>query len=138
MKKLAVILTASILFAGSAFAMRPAVIGGIRDGLAIGFMADSPVARNVGIRFGLEANTGGQPLLAFFGGKFYLTNTSGSPMSLGVGAVAYTGDHHKTDVGASISVIFDRAFNVNPLFMEFGIDVADSARVQAQVGYKIY
>jgi hypothetical protein len=138
MKKTAVVLSVLVLFAGSVFAMQPEIIGGIRDGLALGIMADAPVARNAGVRFGIEANTGGQPIIAFFGGKFFLTNTGGSPMYFGLGAVAYTGEKDKTDVGASLSVIFNRAFNINPLFVEFGIDVADSARVQAQAGYKIY
>lgn len=119
-----------------AWAMQPAIIGGVRDGLAIGMMAKQSVAKNVAIRFGAEVNTGSQPIILFFGGKFYLTNMSGSPMSFGIGAVAYSGN--KTDAGLSASVIFDNAFNVRPLFFEFGIDVANKARLLLQAGYKIY
>jgi hypothetical protein len=139
MKKTAAFLAATLLLAGSVFAMQPEIIGGIRDGLALGIMADAPIAKNAGIRFGVEANTASQPVIAFLGGKFFLTNTGGCPMYLGLGAVAYSGgDHRRTDLGASVSLIFNRAFNINPLFVEFGIDAADSARIQAQVGYKIY
>lgn len=136
MKKLIVVSCLLLVVSCSAWAMQPAIIGGVRDGVAIGMMAKQSVAKNVAIRFGAELNTGKQPMILFFGGKFYLANMGGSPMSFGIGAVAYAGD--KTDVGVAASVIFDRAFNVSPLFFEFGVDVADKARLQLQAGYKIY
>lgn len=126
-----------IVIGQGAWAMQPELIGGVRDGLAFGVMADQPVARNIGIRFGAQANTGKQPIVLFFGGKFYLTNFGRVPMSLGLGAVAYSGGG-KTDMGLTISLVFNRAFNVDPLFIEAGIDVAGSSRLQLQVGYKIY
>ena len=136
MKKILFLSCLLLVVGFSAQAMQPAVIGGIRDGLAVGIMADAPVARNVGIRFGIEANTGHNPILVFFGGKFYLTSMNRFPLSLGLGAVAYTGDDD-TDVGASISLIIDHVFDINALFAEIGIDIADSGRLQAQLGYKI-
>ena len=60
-----------------------------------------------------------------------------SPMSLGLGIVGYSGSN-TTQFGPSLSLIFNRAFGVNPLFMQFGIDVVNPAKLQAQVGYKIY
>jgi hypothetical protein len=137
MKKSWIALLMALLFVSGSFAMQPEVVGGIRDGLAIGIMADTPIATNAGLRFGLEANTGKQPIMLFFGGKFFLTYAGGSPMYFGLAAVGYSGNN-KTDVGAGLSIIFNRAFNVNPMFVEFGVDVAGSARLQAQVGYKIY
>jgi hypothetical protein len=136
MRKLVLAICLLLVVGFSAQAMQPAVIGGIRDGLAVGIMADAPLARSAGIRFGIEANTGNHPILVFFGGKFYLTSMNRFPLSLGLGAVAYTGDND-TDVGASISLIIDRAFDIEPLFAEIGIDIADSGRLQAQLGYKI-
>jgi len=137
MKKIIVVSCLLLVISCSAQAMQPIVVGGIRDGLAIGIMAKNSIARNTALRFGLEASTGKQPLIVFFGGKFYLTSMGGSPMSLGVGAVAYSGGD-KTDAGLSLSVIFDRAFNVTPLLFECGVDVANKGRLLAQFGYKIY
>jgi hypothetical protein len=138
MKKLLVVSCLLLVASSSVFAA-PAVIGGIRDGLAIGLMIDNPVARNVALRVGIEANSGKQPMMVFFGGRFYLTSTGGMPMSLGLHGVGYTGgSDNKTDVGFGLSFIFDRAFSVPPMFLEFGVDVANTARLQAQVGYKIY
>ena len=126
-----------ILFANVSNAFQPSIIGGIRDGLAIGFMADGPLAKNVGLRVGLEGNTGRQPLILFLGGKFYLTSIDHALMSLGLGMVAYTGNND-TDVGGAFSLIFNRALGITPLFFEVGFDVARTARIQAQLGYKLY
>lgn len=121
----------------STWAMQPEIIGGVRDGLALGMMAEAPIARNVTLRFGAEANTGKQPIILLFGGKFYLTHVGRrTPMYLGLGIVAYSGDN--TDAGVAISLVFNRVFDINPLFIEAGIDVANKARLQLQVGYKIY
>lgn len=125
----------SLLFCSLAQALQPAVIGGIRNGLALGVIAEEPIASNTSLRFGAELNTGNQPIILFFGGKFYLTNISGKiPMSFGLQAVGYSGNR-STDLGLGISLIFSRPFNVNPLFFEFGVDVAGSGHLQAQAGY---
>ena len=137
MKKLLFLSCLMLVVSCSAQAMQPEIVGGIRDGLALGVMADAQVARNAGIRFGIEGNSGDQPIIIFFGGKFYLANLGQVPMSFGVGGVAYTGDDN-TDIGVSLSLIINRAFNINPLFVEFGVDIVDSGRLQAQLGYKIY
>ncbi len=137
MKKLLVLFVLTVIVAGSALAMVPEVIGGIRDGLAIGIMAENPVAKGVTFRFGAEANTGKQPIILFAGGKFYMSSFGSSPMYLGAGAVAYNGDS-KTDFGVALSLVFNRAFGVDPMFVECGIDFANTARVQAQLGYKLY
>ncbi|MBN3033787.1 MAG: hypothetical protein JW873_06795 [Candidatus Saganbacteria bacterium] len=126
------------LLIGCSQAAQLAVIGGVRDGLAVGVMADQSVAHNLGLRYGLEANTGRQPIIAFLGGKFYLTSVGRQmPMSLGLGAVAYVGNG-KTSPGLSLSLIIDRAFNLPQLFIEAGVDAADQGRFQLQLGYKIY
>jgi hypothetical protein len=136
MKKVVVVSCLLLVASYSAWAMQPELIGGVRDGLALGVMAESPLSSNVTLRFGAEANTGPQPIILFFGGKFHLSYVGRSPMGLGIGAVAYSGE--TTDAGIAISLVFNRAFNVNPLFIEAGIDVANKARLQLQVGYKIY
>ena len=137
MKNIIAVLILSVVLAGSAFALTPSIIGGIRDGLALGMMIEGPLARNVGFRAGAEGNTGKQPLVAFAGGKFYLGNLGYSSFSFGLGAVIYAGNNH-TDVGVSVSAIFNNLMRVKPLFLEVGIDVAGSGRLQAQLGYKLY
>ena len=136
------ILVAVVLLFGlsiqSVYALQPAIIGGVRDGLAIGLMADDQAGRNFGLRIGLEANTGYQPVIFFFGGKFYLTSLGrGIPLSLGLGLVSYFG-RHNADLGFSVSFIFNNLFHRLPLFFEVGVDVVDTGRLQAQFGYKLY
>jgi hypothetical protein len=137
MKNIITILMLALVLSGSAFAMQPSIIGGIRDGLALGMMIEGPLARNVGFRIGAEGNTGKQPLVAFAGGKFYLGNVGYSSFSFGLGAVVYAGNN-KTDVGIAISAIFNNLMRIKPLFLEVGIDVAGPGRLQAQLGYKLY
>lgn len=137
MKNIIIFSLFSILICSSAFALQPAVIGGIRDGLALGLMGEEPAGKNVDLRFGAELNTGSQPIVFFFGGKFYLTNAAGRyPMYLGLHAAAYGGSR-TTDIGLGLSLILDRVLNVNPLFFEFGVDAAGGGHLQAQAGYKI-
>ena len=137
MKKVIMALFVFVLLAGAANALTPAIIGGIRDGVAVGFLAEDQVGKNFGIRLGLEANTGKQPLIMNLGGKFYLTGLGRKAyLSFGLGVVAYSGD--KTSAGVSISFIINRAFDITPLFAEIGVDVVDSGRLQAQLGYKLF
>jgi hypothetical protein len=138
MKRFFLLLVLSVVMVQVAGAAQLELIGGIRDGLAFGIMAEQNVARNLGLRYGIEADTGKQPVIGFIGGKFYLTDFERAmPLSLGVGFVGYFGGQH-TDAGVSLSLIINRAFNLKPLFIEAGVDVAGSGRLQLQVGYKIY
>lgn len=126
-----------LVLSSSSFALTPSVIGGVRGGLALGLMADEAVKNNIGVRFGAEVNTTSNPLLLFFGGKFHLTNISGRyPLAFGAGLIGYFGGRN-SDVGISVSLIFDKPFDISPLFIEGGIDVAGSAKIQLQAGYKI-
>ena len=136
MKKIIVVLVFSLFVINhSAWAMQPAVIGGLRDGLAVGIMADQHAAQNVEIRYGIEACTGKQPIILFVGGRFYLLSIQERyPLSLGIGAIGYFGE--KSNAGVSLSFIFDRVFDIKPLFIETGIDIVGSGRFMLQVGYK--
>ncbi|MFA4844465.1 MAG: hypothetical protein WC632_05900 [Candidatus Margulisiibacteriota bacterium] len=136
MKKTTISLVAFmvLLLGSSCLAFQPAVIGGIRDGLALGLMAESGLTNGATLRYGFEANTSNTPGILFIGGKWFLTNIrGGSPMSMSGGLVGYLGDH--STAGPYISLIFDRLFEVTPLFLEVGIDVVKSGRLQFQVGY---
>ena len=139
MKKILLIgCIAVLLLAEGALAMQPAIIGGIRDGLAVGFMGDQQVGRNFGLRIGLEADTGSQPIIFFFGGKFYLANIGRRmPMSLGVSLVSYFGNRN-ADIGLGLSFIFNNLFDLKPLFFEVGVDAVGRGKLQAQFGYKLY
>jgi hypothetical protein len=54
-------------------------------------------------------------------------------MSISGGLVGYLGNN--ATAGPYISLIFDRLLDVSPLFLEVGIDVVKSGRLQFQVGY---
>jgi hypothetical protein len=125
------------LIASSARAAVPEIMGGVRDGLAIGLQLESSVAKNLTIRGGLEFDSGHQPVIAFLGGKVPLTSLGRMPLALGLGLVGYFGDNH-SDVGFSLSFVFSRFLDVEPLFLELGVDVAGHGRPMAQFGYKVY
>ena len=128
----------SVLAVLPASAMVPEIIGGVRDSLAIGLMADHSLGKYVGMRVGVEGNSGKDPLVAFLGGKFALTSLGSSPLAFGIGGVGYFGGS-KAKLGIAISVILNRAFGVSPMFVEGGIDAVEGGgRAQLQIGYKIY
>jgi hypothetical protein len=137
MRKLLLVSVSVMLLASSVLAFQPAIEGGYRDGMAIGLIGKSPVARNVALQIGVEATSGKQPLVGFLGGKFYLSNMGRMPLSFGLAGVAYSGDAG-SEFGVGLSAILDRAFGVRPMFVEFGVDVVGEARAQLQVGYRLY
>lgn len=117
------------------FAFRPAVIGGIRDGAALGLMLESGSNDNARLRLGFEANTGNTPGILFIGGKWLLTSIySRYPMFFSGGLVGYLGNNN-SDAGPYVSLIFERLFDVVPLFLEVGVDVVRSGKLQFQAGY---
>jgi hypothetical protein len=137
MKKLAVVGCLLLVVSSASFAAMPEIVGGIRDGAAIGMQLESGVARNLTLRGGLEFNSGTQPFIAYFGGKIPLTGIGRMPLALGLGLAGYFGNS-KTDVGLTLSFIFGNFFDIKPLFLELGIDAVGHGRLLAQLGYKIY
>lgn len=135
MKKMVISAIALIMLLGSScLAFQPAIIGGIRDGVALGLMLDSGISNSASLRMGFEANTSNTPGIVFVGGKWFLSNISSRfPMSLSGGLVGYLGNN--AQAGPYISVIFEHFLDVTPLFLEFGIDVVKSGRLQFQAGY---
>ncbi|MFA6431325.1 MAG: hypothetical protein WCV91_02945 [Candidatus Margulisiibacteriota bacterium] len=124
-----------LLFGSECLAFQPAVIGGVRGGVALGLMLESGLSNSTALRLGFEANTSNTPGIVFVGGKWFLGNVGRVPMSLSGGLVGYFGN--RAAAGPYISLIFDRFLDVAPLFLEFGIDVVDSGNLQLQLGYKI-
>ena len=126
-----------MLLGSSCLAFQPAIIGGIRDGVALGLMLESGPADGATLRMGLEADTSSAPGIVFVGGKWPLRNVSGRfPMALGGGLVGYLGNN-SSQAGPYISVIFDRFLDVSPLSLEFGIDIVNYGRLQCQLGYPL-
>lgn len=134
MKKTILCAVVLLLLCSSSFAARYALIGGIRSGFAGGLMVQQYVSDTVAIRAGAELASGYDPICAFVGGKFLLSYVGRySPLSLGLGAVGFFGN--TSDMGLSVTCIIDRLFDVKPLFMEFGADVAGPVRLMLQLGY---
>ena len=124
-----------MLLGSSCLAFQPSLIGGIRDGLALGLMLESGPADGATLRMGLEADTTNAPGIVFVGGKWPLSNVSGRfPMALGGGLVGYLGNN-SSQAGPYVSVIFDRFLDLSPLSLEFGIDIVNYGRLQCQLGY---
>jgi len=139
MKKIIAAIFSLLLLVSSSFALQPEIVGGVRDGLAVGIMTDHQMGRNWGMRMGIEATTGKQPLILFLGGKFYLSNISyNSLLSLGVHVVGYMGSSSNNALGFGLSGIINNAFGVKPMFVEFGVDIVNTARGVVQLGYKLY
>ncbi|MFA5105250.1 MAG: hypothetical protein WC527_08785 [Candidatus Margulisiibacteriota bacterium] len=135
-KNLIVAVALLVIFLGSqCLAFRPAVIGGIRDGAALGFIFERTSTSRTSLRLGIEANTGNTPVILFAGGKWFLSNIQGGyPMYLSGGLVGYLGNN-RSNAGPYISIVFERLLEITPLFLEVGIDVAGSGKLQLQVGY---
>lgn len=122
-----------LLFGTECFASRPAIIGGIRDGAALGLMLESGSTNNSTLRLGFEASTSNTPGIVFVGGKWFLSDISNRfPMFLSAGLVGYLGN--KSEAGPYISLVFEKFLDVTPLFLEFGIDVVKSGKMQLQLG----
>ena len=133
-KTVSVVAFIVILLVSSCAASQPAVIGGVRDGLALGLMMENGTSNSTTLRLGFEANTSNTPGIVFVGGKWFISNVGGRfPMSLSDGLVGYLGND--TTAGPYISLIFDRFLEMSPLFLEVGIDVVKSGRLQFQMGY---
>jgi len=123
-----------LLLGSSSFAAQSAIIGGIRDGAALGLMFESGSINAAKLRLGFEANTSNTPVIVLVGGKWYLSDVSNRfPMFLSAGLVGYLGN--SSEAGPYISVMFERLLAATPLFLEIGIDVVKSGKLQLQVGY---
>jgi hypothetical protein len=113
------------------------IVGGVRDGLAVGLQLEAGVARNLTARGAIVFNSTNQPLTGLLGVKLPLASMGRMPLSLGLGLVGYFGNNH-TDVGFSLTFILNRMLDLEPLFLEVGIDAAGKGRPVVQLGYKVY
>ncbi|OGB87818.1 hypothetical protein A3H38_03745 [candidate division WOR-1 bacterium RIFCSPLOWO2_02_FULL_46_20] len=136
MRKVLLLVLLVLFPAGVALAAVPEIVGGVRDGAAIGLQLESSVARNLTLRGAIEFNSGRQPVVACLGGKIPLASLGRMPLGLALGLVGYFGNN--SDVGFSLSFVLNRFFDLQPMFLELGVDVAGRGRLLAQIGYKVF
>jgi hypothetical protein len=137
MKKIALVGCLLLLAGSMSQAAVSEIVGGVRDGAALGMQLESSVAKNLTLRGALEFNSGSQPFIALVGVKAPIAGIGRMPLGLGIGLVGYFGNN-KNEVGLSLSFIFGNFLDVKPLFLELGIDAVTRGRLLAQLGYKIY
>lgn len=136
MRKLVAMVLCLLLLSSVAFAVDIAIITGMRDGLAIGITIDQETGEAIAARYGIELSDGAKPVIAFIGGKTFLTEVQSIyPLYISGGLVGYVGDGD-TKVGLSLSVILDEVFGIDLLSIETGIDaLADDSKIQIQAIY---
>ena len=114
------------------------ILGGVRGGLAIGARMTEPLNNQPKLNLcgELELATGDQPLLLSVGGQYPLGKINYRyPVSMGFGLIAQGGN--KAEAGLYANFLFENMFEIQPLFLEAGIDVVGSGRAVIQFGYKI-
>ena len=145
MKRLTILLIVWGLFTQPAWAYHTAIIGGLRDGLALGMLVEQHlIGEKLTARYGLEGSTGDDftfsgdnPFQLSGGLKFQLGKIGrGLPFWGTAGLILYSGNNPLT--GFSLSFIIEEMFNTKPLFVEMGADLMPNyAHIQAQIGYRI-
>jgi len=131
------------LTAQSAWADRSAIIGGLRSGLALGIEVVKDFSGRFSGRFGMEATTGEDlsllgenPFIMFLEGQLYLFNVGQSPLFLSLGLLGDYG--YQTTYGGSLSLVFNKIYGKEELFLETGIDYLSGGVFWLQMGYKLY
>lgn len=143
MKKLLTVTFTILALVNSSWAVHTAIIGGVRDGMALGMLVNEHVNDNLMYRFGVEGSTGDDlsfsgvsPLILFAGGSLHLMDLGWSPVSLGLEIVGEYGNN--TEYGPAVSLIINKLYNQDPWFFELGVDyLGKHGHVVAQVGYRI-
>ena len=136
MNKIFALLIISLLLSGSSHALQTSVLFGARNnGLAGGVNIDFGRFWASHLRLGLEGTTGKNPGLVYFGARSMITGTTSMPIYLAGGLVGTFGE--KSQLGLTISCIVDRLFGARPIVGEIGIDFLETAKLQAQLGFKL-
>jgi hypothetical protein len=127
-----------------AWGWHTAMLGGYRDGLALGARVESRLTDRWEGRFGFEGSTGqdlyltgDNPFILFGTLNYYLGSLRQAKVSLCSGLTAYTGD--SSMAGVSFSLLFDHALeNNDSIFVELGTDIMNGKPyLNAQVGYAV-
>lgn len=137
MKKNIIIVSAiSILLMGSlGVAYTPSVIGGVRDGAALGIVLEHGLTNRAAVRLGLEVNTSDSHGIFFLGGKWLVADVNNGryPMYISGGIIGSLGN--TSEIGPYVSLIFERFLDITPLYFEVGVDSIKTGRLQFQAGY---
>lgn len=139
MKKFVVMLLCVFLLSSVALAVDIAVMSGLRNGLTLGILVDQETGNAIGARYGIELSNGSKPVIAFLGGKAFLTEVQDIyPLHVGGGVIGYFGDG-ESRIGVSVGVILDEVFGIDLLSIETGIDaLANDSKIQVQAIYEIH
>jgi hypothetical protein len=134
-----------MLFCGSSWAYHSSIIGGMRDGLALGMKVEEISLGSVSLNFDVQATSGED--LSFAGDNPFVLSGAAKfdfaeigprkiPTSLELGLVGYFGN--RTEQGTYLAMIFDKIYGVDPLSLEMGFDYfGDHGHVTLQLGYDI-
>jgi hypothetical protein len=145
MKKPALLITLILLLSQSAWGFHTAMIGGVRDGLALGLQVSNHLlGDNLMGRFILagstgtdSALTGENPLQLALGLKTRLYRDLWGT----IGGIYYSGSSPYASgvsmAGLSLSFMYEDAFDIDPLFFEAGADLmSDHSHVVFMAGYR--
>jgi len=145
MKKFALAAVIVLIFTQSAWAWHTAIIGGVRDGLALGLqVTDHLLGDNLMGRFILagstgtdSALTGENPLQLALGLKARLYKDIWAT----AGGIYYSGSSPYasgvSELGLSLSFLYEDAFDIDPLFFEAGADLMpDHSHIVFMAGYR--
>jgi len=145
MKKLALFMTLMLLLSQSVWGMHTALIGGVRDGLALGLqVTDHLLGENLMGRFILAGSTGSDaslmgenPLQLALGLKARLYRDIWAT----AGGIYYSGSSPYasgvSELGLSLSFMYEDAFDIDPLFFEAGADLMpDHSHIVFMAGYR--
>lgn len=144
MKKALLILVSLLLAAQASLASHTSMIGGLRDGLALGLLVEEHLNHDLMYRYSVEASTGedtsfqgDNPFVLSGGGRLRLGKFGTSPVW---GALGVTGNFgNNTEIGLTLSLIFEKINDQDPLFLEAGLDWFNDpshAHAQVQIGYR--
>lgn len=132
-----------LLLGQGAWANHTAIEGGVRSGLALGLRSEYDLDKLTSFRFGLAGTTGNDlsfantnPLVLYAGLDRYFFDLQKMPVELGAGVVVYSSDN--STLGPYLHAIANNLGGRSPLYAEIGIDFVQGARLNFQVGYKLW
>jgi hypothetical protein len=133
-----------LLLSGIALADHTSIIGGFRDGMALGMRVDYHLNDRFILHSGLEASTGedftadgDNPLVLFAGGRTPIGKFGWSPVFWGLEGVGNFGVN--TELGFSTYLVWENLYQQEPLYLQAGLDnFSRHSHVIVQLGYTLF